>query len=353
MSKVFNPKMLTLARDSRGLTQSELANKVNMQQSILSKIEQGFRGVSDEEIKVFAENLSYPDSFFFQSHNLYPSNTDYRKRTAIPVKLINRVEAMMNIYRANIHLLLKSVELPDKKFPVIDREEIDPIYVARQLRAYWNVPKGPIDNLTKLFESKGIIIVHFDFGTDKIDGRSMITQDGHPIIFLNKAFSGDRLRLTLAHEGAHIILHLSNSYMFNKTEDEKEEEAWLFAGEFMMPKNEFIPQVPSKVTLSTLADLKRYWKVSMQAILNWISKSGILSDNQVKYLWYQISAKGYRKNEPIEIDREQPTLITEIIQAHISELDYTKEQLASMLCLLPSELEQYYLTDKPKLKIIR
>jgi Zn-dependent peptidase ImmA (M78 family)/transcriptional regulator with XRE-family HTH domain len=353
MNKIFNPKMLTLARDSRGLTQLELAKDIDMQQSILSKIEQGFRGVSEEEVKLFGSKLSYPESFFFQSHNLYPSNTDYRKKTAIPVKMINRVEAMMNIYRSNIHLLLKSVELPEKSFPVIDRDGIDPVHVARQLRTFWGVPKGPIENLTKLLESKGIIIILFDFGTDKIDGRSMITQDGHPIIFLNKAFSGDRLRLTLAHECAHIILHLSNSYIFNKSEKEKEEEAWLFAAEFMMPQNEFIPQIPTKVTLSTLADLKRYWKVSMQAALTWISKNEALSDNQVKYLWYQISAKGYRKSEPIEIPKEQPTLITEIIQAHMTELDYSESQLAEMLCLLPSDLEQYYLTDKPKLKIIR
>jgi Zn-dependent peptidase ImmA (M78 family) len=353
MKPNFKPEMLTLARESRGLTQTEFSTITQIPQSILSKIEQGFRKITDDEIEVFSKELEYPKDFFYQKISIFPPNIYYRKKVSVPAKTLNKAEAVMNIYRANIHSLLKSVELPQKNFPVVTSDDADPIETARKLRSYWNIPKGAIENLTQLLESKGIIIILCDFETDKIDGRSMTTEDGHPIIFLNKGYSGDRLRLTLAHELGHLILHISNENIFDKSTEEKEIEAFNFASEFMMPSNEIISQLPLKIHLGTLADLKRYWKMSMQSILMHLKRCGNITDSQSRYLWFQIGSSGYRKKEPIEIPKEIPTLISELITVFLNELNYSNTEMSKLLCLVEAEFKEKYLLNTPKLRITR
>ena len=45
-----NYNMVTLARESRGLTQSELAGELGVTQGKISKIEQGLLSISDQNV---------------------------------------------------------------------------------------------------------------------------------------------------------------------------------------------------------------------------------------------------------------------------------------------------------------
>lgn len=63
-------------------------------------------------------------------------------------------------------------------------------------------------------DNNGIIIIQMGFETDKIDGRTILTNTGYLIIFINANASGDRQRLTLTNELGHLILHLGNMPVF-------------------------------------------------------------------------------------------------------------------------------------------
>jgi|tagenome__1003787_1003787.scaffolds.fasta_scaffold19772649_1 Zn-dependent peptidase ImmA (M78 family) len=67
----------------------------------------------------------------------------------------------------------------------------------------------------------------------------------------------NRLRLTLAHEIAHIIMHNGPSL-------EMEDEANGFAAEFLMPRREIKGSLFG-LNMAKLAELKRHWCVSMAA----------------------------------------------------------------------------------------
>lgn len=351
MTKQFQHKALILARESRGLTQTQLAQLTEIPQSSISRIEQDTLGVDDSTVKKLAEVLKYPESFFFQEVNIYPPNLHYRKRVTIPVRVKDMAEATMNIYRLNLQTLLQSVDLPESTLPIIEEGKYDsPADVAMYLRQFWKVPKGRIDNLTQLVESKGIIVVRCNLFTEKIDGRSMVTDKGNFIIFLNKSLSGDRLRFTLAHELAHLILHIHSNNVFNT---DVEEEANIFACEFLMPQDEIRPQLYGRLTLPKLADLKRYWKTSMQAILKWSERLNVTTPNQAKYLWSQISSLGMRKKEPIEIAQEQPSLLSKIIEIFMTELQYTKDELAKLLCLSVEEYQERFTSGKVLLRAVK
>jgi transcriptional regulator with XRE-family HTH domain len=59
-----NPQMITLARLSRGISLTQLANKINCKH--LRKIELGQMKVTDTELKLISEELDYPIGFFCQ-----------------------------------------------------------------------------------------------------------------------------------------------------------------------------------------------------------------------------------------------------------------------------------------------
>ena len=62
---------------------------------------------------------------------------------------------------------------------------------------------------------------------------------------------------------------------------------------------------------------------------------------------------GYRRNEPVSIPIEKPGLITEIVNAYVFALGYSKEELAAVFQMNVSELERIYFACKGKLKVVR
>src|SRR5439155_22483179 len=66
-----NPEMVSLARESRGLTQIELARKLEVSQGYLSKIESDLLEPSLELVNRLARLLDYPSSFFYLPDRVY------------------------------------------------------------------------------------------------------------------------------------------------------------------------------------------------------------------------------------------------------------------------------------------
>jgi Zn-dependent peptidase ImmA (M78 family)/DNA-binding Xre family transcriptional regulator len=344
-----NQKMVSIARESRGLNQAELASRIGVPESSLSRIEFGTLGIKDDMLEKMCAELKYPKEFFFQNFSIYPPNIHYRKRVTLSPKIVRKADALMNIYRSNIEKILQTISLETANLPIIDDEKYSsPRQVAAYLRSYWKIEKGPIKDLVTLVEKHGVIVFMFDYETDKIDGRSMITEYGHPIIFLNKNFSGDRQRMTLAHELGHIMMHLRTIPTFGRDE---EAEAFEFAAEFLMPEAEIKYNLPPRLSIELLADLKRIWKVSMAAILYWAEKLGRITPNHSRYIWTQLSGRGYKKNEPIIVELDQPTLVKRMLNMFMEDKQFSKNEIAEIFCLTKEELEQKYFSTVRSLRV--
>ena len=258
----------------------------------------------------------------------------------------------MNLVRMHVERLMKSVELPELNLPTWDVEEQgEPTNAAIWLRRSWGLPKGRIENLTKVVEDNGIVVISFNFGTEKMDGLSMQTKDKQPLIFINKAISGDRQRFTLAHEVGHLVMHIGQRVSDFR---DVEKEAMQFAAELLVPASEFQKEA-EYISLESLGDLKRYWKVSMGSLLFRVKELGLVTENRYRYLWQQMAMKGYKTHEQaaLNIPRETPTLMKEIIMMHINELGYKKDELSTMLNIIEADLEELYFNDQVKLKIVR
>ncbi|WKN42119.1 ImmA/IrrE family metallo-endopeptidase [Tunicatimonas pelagia] len=346
----INPHMITLGRESRGMSQSVLAKKIGVSQGKLSKAEKGEQSLPDSAFKKLTRVLAYPDSFFFTKTPTAPvSHYYYRKKVTIPQKTIAQIEAIAKIFRQNIDSLAEAVELPETTLISFNPDEETPEEIARKTRYFFKIPRGPVPNLVNLLENKGILVVKTDLFTEKIDGLSTISDKGIHIIFLNERMSHDRQRFSLSHELGHMLMHFD---IPNISED-VEDEANRFASEFLMPRDEIINSLRS-LNFPKLGELKRYWKVSMRALVQRAKQLGTINSNEYRNLQIGFSKRGMTKSEAIQLPEEKAFILDEVVKLHLNELDYSVEELANILGLNTDEFKsRFTYSQRPKLKIAR
>jgi len=321
--------MILLARESRGITQSSLAKQLGVTQAAVSKAEKIQGKVSENLLEKIAKVLIYPVGFFLQPGHSYPPATPlHRKQKGLGKKLQHKIEAEANIRRLHIQKLLDSIDVEGKSIPVFEIDEYETAQnVASALRRYLRLPKGPVANMTAIIEGFGIAVILCNFYSEKIDGFTLFGKANVPLVFINKQMPWCRIRFTLAHELGHIVMnHVPGANI--------EEEANEFASSFLMPKEDIEKDFHLKIlSLSDLANLKPYWKVSMQAILTRATRLGFLTKDKARRLWMNLSSAGYRKREPsyIDIQPENPTLLTSVLDLHRTNLEYTESELLTML----------------------
>ncbi len=333
--------MITLAREARGLSQGQLAERIGASQGHLSKVEAGLLPASAGMHANLVEVLDYTPEFFCWSDPVFgPSTCEFyhRKRQSLSNKLLRTLHARMNVQRIQIGKLLASVEIGTVRVPKIQPEEADgsPSEVARLIRASWQLPAGPVKSLTEAIENAGGIVVRSDFGTQQLDAVSRWVPGMPPLFFVNRQAPGDRQRLTLAHELGHIVMH-------QVPNPDMEQEAFEFAAELLMPESD-IKQYFAGLTIPKLAALKAVWMVSMAAIARRAKELGSITERQYRSLVMRLNRLGFRTNEPPELNvaPEDPSLLSEMFELYRRDLDYSQSELASLLGVREDELRLTY-----------
>jgi Zn-dependent peptidase ImmA (M78 family) len=317
---------------------------VSLYQGTISKVEGGLLDASPEMCLRFAEALDYPPDFFFQQDRVYGFNSSvffHRRRQNLPDKILKKLHAKINIRRMQLERLLRSAEVNTKnQFEQIDvadyRFRVE--NVAQVVRASWLIPPGPIRSVMATIEDAGGFVIEWDFGTRKVDAISEWIPGYPPMFFVNSTsdITGDRLRLTLAHEIGHVVMHRSQS-------PQMEDEAMGFASEFLMPAREIKASLYN-LSIPKLAQLKAYWKVSMQALVERAYRLKTITPSQRRYLYMQFSGFGYRLREPEETDipREKPSMLKELVDTHIKELGYSMCDLSGLMMMNEPEVRELY-----------
>lgn len=337
--------MVVLAREYRGLTQEQLGRALGVTQAKIAKIEGGIQvDVSEVHTELLCDTLGFPIKFFQQNEQLLGWGSSayyYRKKASVTAVDRKRIQGQVNICRIHLKKLLQSVEIEaNRKLPILDLEDEfggSPDQAARAMRSFWGLPDGPIKNVTALIESAGVIVVPMDFGTNSIDATSIRLAEIPPVIFISTRISSDRWRWTLVHELAHLLIHQVPT-------ETMEDQADAFAAEFLLPEIELKPQFAriGKIRLQDLANLKPYWKVSMQALLMRATGLENLKKSEAQYLWMQISKLNYRMNEPNPLPKEAVKTYPEIMKFFEEQMEYSKDDMASVLNITPRELESLH-----------
>jgi Zn-dependent peptidase ImmA (M78 family) len=338
----INYKMLSLARESRGLTQNQLVGMVaNLNQGNYSKMEKGLLNITDDTLLNIAKQLDYKPSFFYKKENRHPiSSFYYRKRLSMGKKELALLESKLDIFRIMIDELLDSVDIPEFKIPKYEvTNELSPSDIAIRIREFLKIPKGPIANIIDKIESAGIIVYFIRVVTGKFDGITLFTDKGQPIIFINDNLPNDRKIFTIAHELFHLISHIPFTPLPQDRDPEK--EANEFAGEFLMPyldcRNDLMD-----LRYSQLGVLKSYWKVSKAAIIYRAKNIFAINSDRFTNLNIELSRNGERKKENGFVEISEPQLVNLIIKSHETDMDYSLNEMIGLLGLCEKDYFEYF-----------
>jgi Zn-dependent peptidase ImmA (M78 family)/transcriptional regulator with XRE-family HTH domain len=349
-----NFRLLRLARESRRWSQTRLAGEAAISQAIVSRIESGLRPASDAELERLASALSYPTSFFLESDA--PAAAPLFRKRAIRSASINRmIQARVNTaVLAARRILDAGVEI-EAPFAFPEPGEIpsdDPLAASRILREAWRMPSGRVDSITATIEAAGGIVLHVDFGNDDASAACVSTLGDSRVWFLvnTREHAGDRIRLSLAHELGHAVMH---RYLAVHDESRLEPEAYEFGVALTLPPEDFNRSVPADLTLRGARDLKRAYWISMQAIVRAASDRQLISSQRYTSLYKQFSARGWRRDEPEPIPIEQPTIWPMALDVHRSAHGYTDQDLADIARLTLDDLQSLFPRSfQPPLRLV-
>jgi len=214
-----------------------------------------------------------------------------------------------------------------------------PQHAANLLRTAWNLPDGPIPNLTNLVEKAGIVVIECPFGTRSIDGTSLWINSLPPIIFVNDALPPDRFRFTVAHELGHLIMH-------HIPAENMEDEANSFASELLMQELSFKVNVSQichgRPTIGKLLQLKPYWKVAVSAMIMRLYEIGRIRDSDKRSLFIMLANQKMISEEPQPFEKERPRLLKAILDAAFHGYTSKAEAAREILLIFESDLKYLY-----------
>jgi Zn-dependent peptidase ImmA (M78 family) len=343
--------MLRIARQLRGFPQNEAAECLRVPNAELSRIENGLKEPPEQLLRAAAEIFSVPIEFFGQTDNIYGAPVSvhpmWRKKTSVSATELHRIVAELNVRVMHLRKLLEATDLePTNKLPRFDAEEYgnDAEKIAGLVRRFWQLPDGPIQDVTALVEDAGILVVHSDLGGSSVSGVRFSVPGMPHIIVLNRAQPADRLRFTLCHELGHVIMH---SFPTPNMED----EANKFASCFLLPTEDIKSYFAGRrVDLRLLAALKPEWKISMASLVFAAERAGALNKTQTQYLWKQFNIHKIKLREPPELDfaPEEPRTVSDLVSLHINAMGYSLGDLSKMLNMKEIELANIYSIDLPR-----
>jgi len=350
MNRTVNPDMIVLARESRGLTQSDLASMLGVTQAIISRYESKLRDVPPEQLAELSRVLDYPEEFFYQPDTIRAAGSSclhHRKRQSMPIGDLKRIHAKINIVRIQMSRLMRGVAIEREcDFPRMDVEDYadGPEEVARHVRKAWKLGTGPIRSMVGIIEDAGGVIFRCSFGTRKLDAISQWVPGLPPLFFVNDEAPTDRMRYSLAHELGHVVMHCVPT-------PNLEQEADRFAAELLMPAVDIRPHL-RPLSVPKAAALKPHWKVSMAAIIKRAFDLKLIGESYYRKLFTQMSKLGYRKVEPAALPDEEPTMLRDIVQTYLRHHQYSIRELSAHVRLNEREFRKQYLPEQQVFRLV-
>jgi Zn-dependent peptidase ImmA (M78 family) len=120
------------------------------------------------------------------------------------------------------------------------------------------------------------------------------------------------MRFTVGEEFGHLTLHSP----LTVSPKEADTQARRFASELLVPHDALARDIDPPITIAGLVRLKPRWKMSLAGLLRATFNCGMIDANQYRYLNYQLSARGWKKQEPGDegIRAETPQLLLKMAQ---------------------------------------
>jgi len=316
-------KRIKQARTMQGLNQRELADRIGLSATSVSKYETGKVKPDSSVLIQVARALGMHINYFLRPQRVGSIEPAYRKRASMGKKAERRLTESIRDW---LERYITAEELSaghevdfsfPEGFPKLVREMEDVEEAAVELRHAWDIGIDPIENLVSTLEDKGIKIGTLD-ADDDFDACTFTADvnGGVPVVVLHEDRPGDRQRFTLAHELGHVMLKVQGGI-------DVEDACNRFAGAFLAPAPTLKADTGAHrkaFSLEELELLKVKYGMSMQALVYRAMDLGIIPKQYARRVFKNFRVRGWHKNEPgADVHPEDPQRFRMMVLRLLSE----------------------------------
>ena len=287
---MITPARLRQARELRGLTQTALAQQVHVHPSAIAQLETGRMQPSPAVLDALGRATGCPPAFFTRPSGpaLPLGSLRFRARAAMTAR--QRRQAWW--YAQTLYELMASMaaqtHYPAPRLPWMTG---DPPEAAQRTREILGLPPDrPIGPLIRTLERSGVWVLAIPVPLPRRDACSAWAGgDGAtPVLVVAATPAGDRRQFSVAHEVGHLVLH----QVPQGAPHALERQADQFAEAFLLPAAAMREALVPPITLTTLADLKARWGVSLQALIRRAHTLDLITPSQYWSLSAQLGGTG-------------------------------------------------------------
>lgn len=287
--------------------QTAFATAVGLDQPRLSKLERDLLSPSELVVSAIAVHTGFPVEWFARAPEppLPVGSLLFRARTSL--RAADRDQAIQCAQTIWEHADAMRRRLTTQPCRLPDLGGVEPRAAAHHARDALGVSRrGPVPSVTHALEKSGVLVLGLPVPYEKHDAFSTWTgphDARYPVVAVLSNAPGDRRRFSVAHELAHLVLHRD---LPPSMATAVEPEADTFASEFLVPLDDLADEISGRPSLNELVLLKRRWGVSLQVLIRAARTLGVVDDDRYVSLFKQLSARGWRKEQPIHVPVEKP-----------------------------------------------
>jgi len=331
---------LKLARKMAGMSLQDLSDKISniVSKQALNKYEQGLMNPTSEVLLALSNALKIKPDYFLKKTSLEFGLISFRKTSSLLKKdedsVIERVRYYIERFSEIESILNIDIQFnnPLADHLITDHKDVE--LAANKLREFWDLGSTPIPNIIEMLELKGVRILLID-NVDQFDGLAVITETGIPVVAVNiKNKPIERIRFTIIHELAHLLLSFKEEIKNDKKMVEK--LCHYFSSCFLIPGPMLIKMIGGNhrnyIAIKELIAIKEYFGISIRAIVHRLLESDVISQNYYQR-WMIYMSKTYgQKDEPgIYIGQEKQKYFEQLINRALAEGLISFSKAASLL----------------------
>lgn len=298
-------------RMSKGLSLDALVATMGhvVTKQAISKYEHGKAIPSPIVLNKLADTFKVKASYFLKEPRVSVKFIGYRKASTLLKKDQERIESLVTeALEDRVHLqsltgLPNGDRLPLHAYRISKIDDAE--RAAEELRTNWSLGQDPIASIVGVFEDHHIHVIEID-AIEKFDGICAlavdeVTKTQAAGLVTSKGVSGERQRLSLAHELGHLVLKIENNL-------DEEKAAFRFGAAFLAPAQVVYRELGTKrdtILSEELFLFKKRFGISVQALVRRLFDLAIISEGYYRHWMMLITRLKWKRNEPGEMASEQ------------------------------------------------
>ncbi|WP_316794425.1 XRE family transcriptional regulator [Pedobacter frigoris] len=344
------PERLKNARKMNGLSLQELSDVMgnSISKQALNRLEAGEQSPDSEILSQLCKALHVTLDYFFKDNSVVLEHVEFRKLKKLLVKEQEKVKSAtieyLERYLELENLLGMERKLPFKikSYQVKNTEEAD--MAAKEMRKILKIGTDPIYNIIELLEENNIK-VYRTVADPSFSGLSTVIGNDLGVIVYNdhQEIPLVRKRFTVLHELGHLYMNL------DQVEEKLAERLCdCFAGAMLLPDEKLLSYFGGKrksVYTNELISIKKYYGISLTAIMYRAKVLGLVSESYLKYFMIKYNQNLKKQEKDNYNGREESNRFIQLLMRAVAQEVISSTKAAALNNQTLGDFREQYLDN--------